>query len=105
MPAIKKKKNCCYGQAINFSNLMNILQTGSLELKPCLIEVQPYALSELNPHKHFNQYKICFNWDKSHRYQRLQRTFSCDLCSGNLGTKSSYVNALSKFTKYHNIRI
>lgn len=42
-------KGCCYGQAVNSTNLINILQTGSLELKPCLIEVQPYALSELNP--------------------------------------------------------
>lgn len=34
---------------------INILQTGFLELKPCLVEVQAYALSELKPHKHFNQ--------------------------------------------------
>lgn len=34
---------------------INILQTGSLELKPGLIKVSAYELSELNPRKRFNQ--------------------------------------------------
>lgn len=60
---------------------VNILQTGALELKPYLIEVQANAFSELNPHNDFN-------WDNLHRYQRLPRVSNYDWLSGSLSTKS-----------------